>query len=99
MWTRYPWFCPHRDFRLRRSVAFHRFVTRVVVCGLGPANLGLEHDSVATDAAEIFDALPAVFRVVLDELVETREQALDDVWSDGLIKHCRRAHLHCSAPE
>jgi hypothetical protein len=81
------------DSPLWRRVAFYDFVSALVLITLRAANFRLEHHPIPPSAAEISERRPSVGRMLLDELVEAREQLLDHVRSNGVIQHGRRAYL------
>src|SRR6266550_280989 len=74
-------------------------VSAAIVFFVRPPDLRLGDDAVAAQADEIGGARPAFVRMFLEEAREPLIQLADDVRSDRVIEHRRRANLDRAASE
>src|SRR5687768_6153392 len=84
---------------LRISFELVRRESTVIIRIRWPANLRMRNNAIASNAAEIFHALPTLIRIALDELAQAVIQIANHVRADRGIQHRRSANLHGAASQ
>jgi hypothetical protein len=74
-------------------------MTAVVFLRVRSLDIGVRHDAIAPDTAEVVERVPSLVGVLVEEGLHPGKKAFDHVGSDGVIEHCGRADLRRAAPE
>src|SRR5262245_35593896 len=73
-----------------RRVSLRIVVPTVIRIGIGPTDLRMDNDAIASGAAEILERFPAV---AIHGLGHAFRKVLDHIRTNGVVEHRRRAHL------
>src|SRR5262245_21570119 len=80
----------------RVRVSLRIVIPTVIPVGIGPADLRMGDDAIASRATKVLERLPAV---TLHRVGHARCQLFDDVRTYRMVEHRGRADLHGAASE